>query len=192
MLFRSVAFYDTFDISFLDLAVGAEHELAEEVDGKSHACAVGFHEVILGIADKERVAVGLESLRDNVGNSLAVFFFVVNLILAEHFLVVFLAEFCRLVDNKFGDVHLEVAACRFNLVAVDMEHRSDFCLIAVAGIKGIEHNLVANLGSFELLGFCFRLESEGSDDAVVDLNSAFADPLPLPLLLAVVASLLSN
>ena len=58
--------------------------------------------------------------------------------------------------DKLGDCDPEVAAGFFYFITVDVEHRSDFSLVAVASSEGIEYDNVANLGTFEFSSFLFR------------------------------------
>ncbi len=145
----------TCDILSLKLAVGAGHEFLEEFEGELHACAVCLHQIVLGHTGEELTAVGSKSLRDHLADTLTIFFFVVNGVGTEYFVVEFLTELGGFVDDILADNDLEVTAGFLYFIAVDVKHGSDFSFVAVASGESVEHYSVACLCAFELIGLLF-------------------------------------
>ena len=98
-----------------------------------------IEDTILGI-DREAIeAVVLKGGGYHFAQGVAIFLFIVHLVLAEEVLVVFLAELCGLNHDYLLDLHAEIAVMGGCLGLVDIEHRREFILVAFASRSGIEH-----------------------------------------------------
>lgn len=136
--------------------------------------AVALNECLAGVGREYHLAVAAELSGDEILHSLEVFLLVVDLVGAEYAGIELLVVLGVAHYDDFGDGELEVGIDFSRFLLVDVEHRGDFGGVAVAGVAGIEDNLVAHLLVLEFLTLLVRGEELRAYNCRNDLDGVLA------------------